>query len=342
MSFFEFKNSEFLWLLIAIPILFAWLVKGVRSGAVGLSSLQLLSKRQHQQNPLSAYILASLRCLALAAIVVALAGPRRAQHYTEVNTSVTDIMLAVDLSGSMIAHDFELKGVPTSRLGVVKQVLENFVEKRASDALGLVLFAKDAFLASPITANKTHLEKLIRSLEIGMIDEKATAIGMAMGMCINGLKELDAKSKLIILLTDGENNSGKISPSVAADIAAKEGIKVYTIAAGTSGLVPVPIINNGQYMRDANGQKLFTNVQMSVDEETLKEISEKTGGRFFRATDTASLEAIYEEIDQLEKRDATIYQYAQYAELFSVPLSIGLLLLFLELLLKLTRFRRLP
>jgi Ca-activated chloride channel family protein len=277
----------------------------------------------------------SLRWLALALFIVALTQPRWTKNTTEVKASGIDIVAALDLSGSMISEDFVVHGERVNRVDMAKSVLTTFIDKRPNDRIGLVVFAAQAFIATPLTLDHDYLQENLARLEIGAINSDATAIGDALTTAINRLRDLKAKSKIIILDTDGQNNSGKVDPLLAAEAAAALGVKVYTVGIGQQGQAPMP-------MKDMFGRKTYQMIAVDVDEETLQKIADKTGGKYYRADNAEKFKQIYDEIDKLEKTEAVINKYTEYKELFPWALAAGLAVLLLELVLGQTAFRRLP
>jgi Ca-activated chloride channel family protein len=276
----------------------------------------------------------TLRLLGIACLVLALARPQRVEATSEVEASGIDIMLAVDVSGSMEALDFKLGGEPANRLDVAKTVIDNFIEGRPDDRIGLVAFAGRPYLVSPLTLDHDWLRQNLERTRIGLVED-GTAIGTALATSVNRLRGEDAKSRIVVLLTDGINNAGKVAPETAAEAARALGVRVYTIAAGTQGEAPMPVT-------DASGRRRIVTARVDVDEETLKRVADETGGKFFRATDTDSLARIYEEIDRLEKTTIKATQYEKHEDLFAWALVPGIGLLLLEGLLGNTRLRRLP
>lgn len=260
-----------------------------------------------------------------------------------VSSSGVDIVLAIDISGSMLALDLAKGNELTTRMDVAKEVIKTFIKKRTHDRIGIIAFAKESFLVSPMTLNQEWLLENIDRLQVGLIDPSGTAIGTAIGMSVNRLKDLKSKSRLIILLTDGANNSGKISPSLAAELALEEKTKIYTIAIGTGGVVKSLLLNkNGEYLRDMFGKVVVGEGDFDEDDGTLEKIASITNGKSFSATNRDQLRGIYGEIDKLEKSEVQLKHFERYDEIFWVPASLGLCLMFIELLLSNTRFRRLP
>ena len=280
------------------------------------------------------WILPVLRAVALILLVVALARPQLGKAATQIYTEGIDIMLAVDLSGSMLSEDFQLDGRRANRLDAVKAVVRTFLEHRPGDRVGLVLFAGRPYTQSPLTLDHGWLLKNLERAHIGMIED-GTAIGSALATAVSRLEASDAKSKIVILLTDGQNNTGKVPPLTAAEAAKTLGYRVYTIGAGTRGSAPFP-------QTDAFGRKVYVSLPVDIDEDTLRHIADITGGKYFRATDTASLQEIYDEIDKLERSPEQGLQYLEYHELYVWLAVPALLLLAAEAVLAQTWLRVLP
>ena len=329
-SNFEFLNPEFLWLLILIPLLAIWhffmrkkdvaaltipSVKGFKANASILSKIKP--------------ILYLLRLLALAAIIVALARPRNVSvsKRTKTNKGI-DIVMAIDVSASMLARDLK-----PNRLEALKKVAVDFVDRRPNDRIGIVVYAGESFTQTPITSDKSIVKRTISELKWGQL-EGGTAIGMGLGSGVNRLKESKAKSKVIILLTDGVNNSGNIDPRTATELAKELGIKVYTIGIGTNGMADFPWSKNPR-----TGQLNFRKQQVEIDEKLLEEIAAETNGKYFRATDNTSLKEIYDEIDKLEKTKIEEFKYYNYQEMYRSLVFLALGLLILEFLLRNTLFK---
>ena len=270
-----------------------------------------------------------LRMAALATLVVALARPQSAEQNTRTNTDGIDIMLALDVSGSMLARDFR-----PDRLEAAKEVAGSFIADRYGDRIGLVVFAGEAFTQSPLTTDQGTLQTLLGRLRSGVVED-GTAIGNGLATAINRLRESNAKSKVIILLTDGENNRGEIAPLTAAEIARDQGIRVYTIGVGTRGTAPYPTV-------DFFGNPTVVQAKVQIDEKILGEIADLTGGRYFRATDNAKLQSIYDEINQLEKSKVEISQYTTYTEEYLRWAAAALALLLVEFLLRTLWLKSLP
>jgi Ca-activated chloride channel family protein len=330
-----FAHPYFLLLLLLLPLA-AWL-KGRRgsSPAFLYSSVKLVAGLTRGRRSRAGTFLAALRWLTLALFIVALAQPRLTNNHTEVRASGIDIVCALDLSGSMISEDFVVRGERVNRVNMAKSVLKDFIDRRPNDRIGLVVFAAQAFIAAPLTLDHDYLQENLDRLEIGTINSDATAIGDALTTAINRLRGLKAKSKIIILATDGQNNSGKVEPLTAADAAAALGVKIYTVGIGEQGSAPMPVFMGGQKVG-------YQNVPVDVDEETLQKIADKTGGKYYRADNAEKFQKIYAEIDKLEKTEATISKYTEFKELFPWLVLAGLVLLLTEIALGQTIFRRLP
>ena len=323
----------FLLVLVLLPLLVRWrprqrpatlrypLVAAVRAVGAG--------RRARFQ-----WLLPLLRVAAFALIVVALARPQLGSAASKTYTEGIDIMLAVDVSGSMLAEDFTVDGKRAGRIEAVKSVVRSFLAKRDSDRIGLVLFAGRPYTQCPLTLDHGWLLQNLERARVGMIED-GTALGSALATAVNRLEASDGKSKIVILLTDGQSNAGRVSPLTAAEAAKTLGYRVYTIGAGTRGLAPFPDT-------DMFGNRVYRPMQVDIDETTLQKIAEITGGKYFRATDTDSLTKIYAEIDQLETTTHEGLQYLEYNELYVWLVLPALLLLAGEALLAETWLRVLP
>lgn len=320
----RFVHPELLWLLLSIPILA--LLKGRRGPAPSLlfSSTALAATIAGGRKNMPGRMLTAFKLLAIGCLIIALARPQLGNTTTEIEASGIDILLAVDVSGSMKAMDFTLKGKPVSRLKVVKSVVDRFIDERPNDRIGLIAFSAKPYLISPLTLDHDWLRKRLEAISIGMIED-GTAIGSAIGTGVGRLHNQKAKSRIMILLTDGMNNSGKVPPIAAAEAAQALKIKVYTIGAGTRGEAPIPVT-------DAFGRKRLINSRVDIDEETLTQVADLTGARYFRATDTSSLEKVYQEINKMETTTRLIKQFEHYRELFSLFIGAGLLFLTIGML----------
>jgi Ca-activated chloride channel family protein len=322
-----------LFLLLLLPLL-AWL-KGRRGQppAFVYSSVQLLAGLAGAHRSRAGMLLASLRWLTLGLFIVALAQPRLTKTEVKVKASGVDIVVAIDLSGSMESEDFVVRGQRVNRLAMAKQVLEKFIEKRPNDRIGLVAFGGRAYIAAPLTLDHDFLLANVERLHLHMIEDN-TAIGSGLATAVNRLRDVKSKSKIVILMTDGVNNAGKITPIEAAEAAQALGAKVYTIGVGTRGFAPMP-----RYMF---GQKIYQQMPVDIDEDTLQKIASMTGGKYYRADNAEKFQAIYAEIDKLEKTEADVKKYSKHRELFPWFVSMGLGLLLIEVVLGQTVFRRLP
>ena len=331
-----FAHPWLLLLLLLLPLA-AWL-KGRRGPASAFlySSVKLLSGMTSATRSRAGTLLAALQWLTLALFIIALAQPRLVKSETKVTASGVDIVVAFDMSGSMMSEDFEVRDQRVNRFNMSRSVLEQFIRKRPSDRIGLVVFATQPYIATPLTLDHDFLQMTLDRLEIGGIDPNSTAIGSALSTALNRLRDLKAKSKIVILMTDGQNNSGKVSPLTAADAAQALGAKVYTIGIGMRGMAPMPV------GRNAFGQTVYQQQPVDIDEDTLTKIADKTGGKYYRADNAENFKAIYAEIDQLEKTEATIKKYSHFNELFPWVLAAGLLTLLAETTLANTIWRKLP
>jgi Ca-activated chloride channel family protein len=330
----RFLNPEFLWLLALLPLLALWRGRNGRVAAVEYSNVEIARAVARETRSRPARWTAMLRLLVAMLLILGLSRPQWGRGRTEVQASGVDLMLALDVSGSMEALDFNLGKQPASRVEVVKWVVSKFIEARPNDRIGMVAFAGAPYLVSPLTLDHDWLKQNLDRVKVGLVED-STAIGSTIATCVNRLRDQPSKSKVIVLLTDGMNNAGKVSPQTAAEAARAMGVKVYTIAAGSQGEAPVPV-------KDRFGNQRIVMAKVDVDEETLKKIADETGGKFFRATDTDSLKKIYASIDRMEKTTQHVKKFESYHELFAFAVLPGLLLLGMTLGLEQTRFRRLP
>jgi len=330
-----FVNPWLLLLLLLIPLLS--FLRGQRGGSptVVFSSTEPLRALGKRVQSRAGNFLTSLLFLALALLIVALARPQKGTTLTHVEASGVDIMLVLDVSGSMKAEDFTIGNRAASRISVVKKVTEEFIEKRPNDRLGIIAFAGRPYLVSPLTLDHDWLLQNMDRVQIGLVED-STAIGSALASAANRLRgDKNAKSRIIILLTDGENNAGRISPATAAEAAKAIGAKIYTIGAGSDGNARIPA------GRNFFGQMMYQEVG-PLNATALKQIAEIGNGQFFRATDTRSLKEIYAQIDKLEKSSFEMKQYRQYYDLFPWFLAAGAGLLLVQTTLAQTIWRRLP
>jgi len=332
-----FAHPYYLLLLLLLPLL-AWL-RGTRGKppAFVYSSVQLLRPILNVTRSRAGAFLAALRWLTLGLFIVALAQPRITRSETRIKASGVDIVVALDMSGSMLSEDFELRGQRVNRFDMAREVLRGFIGKRPSDRIGLVAFASQAYIATPPTLDHDFLLQNLGRLQIGAIDESRTAIGSALSTAINRLRELKSKSKIVILMTDGQNNAGKVAPLTVAEAAQALRVKVYAIGVGVQGQAPMP-----QGRDPFTGQVVYRMVPVDIDEDTLKKIAQMTDGKYYRADNAKNFQAIYAEIDKLEKTEAEVKKFAHHQELFAWMISPGLALLLLEILARHTAWRRLP
>ncbi|MCX8156073.1 MAG: VWA domain-containing protein [Verrucomicrobiae bacterium] len=330
-----FAHPQLLWLLLLVPAV-AWLVgRTGRRAALVYSSLQLLPTGLRPARSAPGSWLAHLRWLALALALVALAQPRRTHTETSISASGVDIMVALDMSGSMEAMDFNLRGRDVNRLDMAREVLREFIKKRPSDRIGIVAFAGRPYVAAPLTLDHDFLLQNLERLQLGAVREyNSTAIGSALATAVNRLEHVPAKSRLVILMTDGQNNAGKVPPLAAAEAARALGIKVYTIGIGRQG--------QSYVLRQFMGRLIREPVLVDIDEETLQKIAELTGGKYYRADNTERFRQIYEEIDRLEKTEVVIKKFSQHTELAHWLLLGAVGLLVLEMVLSQTWLRQLP
>lgn len=324
-------NPNNLWLLLLLIGYIGYYILRVRLGgpSIRISSAEGVRKAPLTWRFFARHIPFVLRLAALACIIVAMARPQRVNENQTTQTEGIDIVIAMDVSGSMLARDFE-----PDRLSAAKDVAADFIAGRVGDRMGLVVFAGEAYSPSPLTANKNEVQTALAKVRSGVIED-GTAIGNGLATAINRLRESQSKSKVVILLTDGVNNSGVISPLMAADIAMDLGIKVYTIGVGKNGMAPYPAY-------DMFGQLVFQQMPVEIDEETLTEISEKTNGKYFRATDKQTLKEIYKEIDTLEKSKIEVQNQITIDELYLIWVLVVFALLALEWLIDNVLLKRLP
>ncbi len=329
--FDRFADPQYLLLLLAIPLLIAWYwrQRSKKGATIRYSHLGIVRPAVGSGAARQRHVLFGSRVLATSCLILAFARPQSGISSEEVLTEGIDILMVLDLSSSMLAEDLK----PT-RLAAAKEVAANFVRGRTNDRIGLVVFAGQAFTQAPLTLDYEVILNVLSELEVGLIED-GTAVGMGLATAVKRLTNSDAESKVIVLLTDGRNNRGEIDPVTAAQMAQSLGIRVYTIGAGTRGVAPYTI-------DDPVFGKRRVNVQVDIDEESLKEAADMTGGRYFRATDNESLNRVYEEIDALEKTEIEVHNYTRYGELFHYPLLLGLFLIVVEVGLANTKLRKMP
>ena len=327
----EFADPWFLLLLLLIPIIAFWNYKAKEKRYVDipLPSLEGIANIRSWRSILLKY-LPILRALAFSFLVIALARPQTSLKEEDIKAEGIDIFLAIDLSSSMLARDFK-----PDRLEVSKAVAIDFVQKREFDRLGLTVFAGESFTQCPLTTDHKVVNDFLGALNCGFLED-GTAIGMGLASAVNRLKDSDAKSKVIILLTDGVNNSGYVRPITAAEIAKEYNIRVYTIGVGSSGNALTPV------SRRSNGEYVFGMARVQIDETLLDEIATMTGGKYYRATSEVALQNIYDEINELEKTEMQVSTVKRYSDEFRIFLTLGLLFFVLELLLKYLFLRAIP
>ena len=326
----EFRYPVFFFLFLIAPILAYVLTRNRKPSRFRFPNVTVTRQIPPSWRVSGERFLALLRGGVIALFIFSLARPQVVNREREHETRGVDIVIAMDISGSMLAEDFK----PENRLAVAKQEAIKFIRNRENDRMGLVVFARDAFTQCPLTLDYDILTSLLDQIQIGMIPD-GTAVGMGIATAVNRLRESDAKSKVIILLTDGENNAGKIDPVTAAELARSFKIKVYTIGVGKGGLVPFPI-------NDPLFGKRYVQAKVDIDEFTLKRIADLTGGVFFRARDPKSLSEIYSKINQLETTEVKVHEYQSYDEVFHYFLIPALILLMAELVLKNTALLKIP
>ena len=322
-------------ILIPLILLLFWHEFTKREGAsFRFSSLSVISQLGATWRTRWIFLTWVLRALVLVLLLIALAGPRKLLAESKLNSEGIDIVLALDVSGSMSAEDYVINGQRISRLDIIKSTVENFVKQRPDDRLGLIVFGSQAYTICPLTTDHEWLLDNLRQVRVGLIED-ATAIGSGVSTSLLRLKNSKAKSRIIVLLTDGVNNSGKIDPLTAAKTAQAIGVKIYTIGAGTTGIVPFPVT-------DGFGNRHYEQAQFDLDENTLMKIAAMTGGEYFRAMDAESLRRIYAQIDKLEKTKIVEKGYRQYEPLFWIFLDAALCLLALEIILTNSVFLKIP
>ncbi len=328
----HFANPQFLVLLLLLPVLAVWYWKRQprRTATLRYSNTGLFHKIKPPSSHKWRHSLFVLRMLALALAIVALARPQAGHTEEEIITEGIDIILTLDISSSMLAEDFR----PLNRLEAAKQVAENFIKGRKTDRIGLVVFAGKSFTQCPLTLDYGIVINFLKEVRIGLIED-GTAIGLAIANAVNRLRHSEAKSKVVILLTDGRNNRGEIDPVTAAKVAKAMDVRIYTIGVGTRGQALYPI-------NDPIFGKRYVRMPVDIDEDVLQQVASITGGKYFRATDQESLEKIFNEIDKLEKTRIEVKEYTRYTELFMNWMWAALAVLVLEMVLANTRFRKLP
>ena len=328
----HFASPHYLWLLTLLAPMIAYYVWRTMQGgaAIQISTVEGVARAPKSVRYYLRHLPFALRAAAFGLLVVALARPQQIEQNVRTSSEGIDIMLAIDVSASMLARDFE-----PDRITAAKEVAGSFISDRYGDRIGLVAFAAEAFTQSPLTTDQSTLQTLLAQIRSGLIEDSGTAIGNGLATAINRLRESDAKSKVVILLTDGVNNRGEITPITAAEIAKAQNIRVYTIGVGTEGMAPYPAV-------DMFGNITFVKQKVEIDEKTLTAMAEMTGGRYFRATDNAKLKAIYDEINQLEKSKVEVTEHLSYHEQFLAWVLAALGLLLAEFLLANLVLKRIP
>jgi Ca-activated chloride channel family protein len=326
----EFLNKQWFWLLLALPIALLWYIfkHDKQTAELKISSLKGF-KLTSSWLPKLRHLLFALRLIALALLITALARPQTVDVSTKTKTTRgIDIVMAIDVSASMLAKDLK-----PNRLEALKNVAADFIQGRPNDRIGLVEYAGESYTKTPITSDKSIVLRALEDIRYNTIIEGGTAIGMGLATSVNRLKDSKAKSKVIILLTDGVNNSGFIDPSTASELAVEYGIKAYTIGLGTNGMAlsPIGILPSGEFQ--------YGRVQVEIDEKLLQEIADVTGGKYFRATNNQKLKEIYTEINKLEKTDVEEFKFYNYEEKYRPLVLFAGLLLLIELLFRYTIFR---
>ena len=334
-SQFQFAHSWVLALLLLIPLLAYLRGHWGKEAAIQYSGLSLFGPLTRGRKVQPGGWLSALRYLALICFLVALARPQKLDSSTQVQESGIDMMLAIDLSPSMEALDYHKDGQDLSRVEVVRETVGQFIKDRPNDRIGMVAFSGEAFLMSPLTLDHDWLLQNVDRLQTGSWIGDATAIGSAIAASANRLRDSNAKSRIIVLLTDGANNAGKITPFAAAEAAHALGIKIYTIGAGSADVAKFP-------MRDAFGHITYTTIPVDMDEDALRKIAKIGDGKFFRAADYDSIKHVYEEINKLETSQVAVKHFQHVKEDFTWALYPGLLFLGLEIVLTNTRWRRIP
>lgn len=326
----SFLNPEFFWLFLLIPVAIAWLFwkRKEQSATLKISSVKGFKTSKSLLATLKPYLFV-LRLIALSSIIIALARPRTVDISSQTKTTKgVDIVMAIDLSSSMLAKDLK-----PNRMEALKDVASKFVENRPNDRIGIVAYAGEAYTKTPVTSDKAIVQEAIREIKFDNVLQDGTAIGMGLSTAVNRLKDSKAKSKVIILLTDGVNNSGFIEPEMASQIAKEFGIKVYTVGIGSNGMALFP------YALAPNGDFLYKNMKVEIDEQLMKNIATNTGGKYFRASSNSKLESIYNEINKLETTEIEELKFYDYDEKFRPFIWIAGILLLVEVGLRNTIFR---
>src|SRR6266481_5947737 len=340
-SALTFARPWLLLLLLVIPLL-AWL-RGKRGPAAALTYSSTASLRAigRQSAARAGKILRALLLLVLTFFVVALARPQLGKSLTQIEASGIDIMLVLDVSGSMLTKDFTIGGQEATRVDAIREVTQKFIEARPNDRIGIIAFAGRPYVVSPMTLDHDWLLQNLDRVKIGLVED-GTAIGSAMAAAANLLNDKHSKSRVLVLLTDCENNAGKISPNTAAEAVKALKIHFYAIGAGITGIAPAPIFTQRGPMTDVLGNLLYQNQRVEFNETGLRDVAKIADGKFFRATDTQSLEQIFNDVDKLEKSTVSVKKYQQYRDLFQLCLMSGCGVLLAQMLLSQTLWKKLP
>lgn len=327
----KFADPGLLWLLVFIPLMVAYYIYRCWQGdaSIRISTVAGIVKSSRTVRYYLRHIPFILRCFALGLLIVAMARPQSSEFGSTSTTEGIDIMLAMDVSGSMLARDFK-----PDRMEAAKETAAQFIVDRPNDRIGIAVFAGESYTQSPLTTDKRTLLSLITQVRSGLIND-GTAIGNGLATSVNRLRESDAPSKVIILLTDGVNNAGQVAPLTAAEIAKTYGIRVYTIGVGTKGMAPMPYY-------DRWGRTVFMDAPVEIDEQILTDIAAMTGGEYFRATDNNSLREVYERINALEKTKIETNEFTKYHERYEIYALLALALLVLEFVIRRLVLRRIP
>jgi Ca-activated chloride channel family protein len=338
-----FAHPWFLLLLLGIPLLAWFRGKSGPAAALTFSSTSALRSLGKSSAARAGKFLRALMLASVAFFAIAMSRPQLGKSLTQVEASGIDIILALDVSGSMLTKDFTIGGEQATRIDAIREVTRKFIEARPNDRIGIVAFAGRPYVVSPMTLDHDWLLKNLERVKIGLVED-GTAIGSGMSAAANRLNDKRSKSRVIVLLTDGENNTGKIPPNTAAEAIKALKIHFYAIGAGINGVAPTPVFNpqNGKPVTDMFGNIMYQNQRVHFNEAGLKEVAKIADGQFYRATDTKSLEQIFSDIDKLEKTTVSVKKYQQYRDLFPVCIGTGLGLLVAQLLLSQTIWKKLP
>jgi Ca-activated chloride channel family protein len=338
-----FAQPWFLLLLLGIPLLAWFRGKSGPAAALTFSSTTALRALGRRSAARAGKFLRALLLVSVAFFAIAMSRPQLGKSLTQVEASGIDIILALDVSGSMLTKDFTIGGEQATRIDAIREVTRKFIEARPNDRIGIIAFAGRPYVVSPMTLDHDWLLKNLERVKIGLVED-GTAIGSGMAAAANRLNDKRSKSHVIVLLTDGENNTGKIPPNTAAEAIKALKIHFYAIGAGINGIAPTPVFNpqNGKPVTDMFGNIMYQNQRVHFNEAGLKEVAKIADGQFYRATDIKSLEQIFSDIDKLEKTTVSVKKYQQYRDLFPVCIATGLGLLIAQLLLSQTIWKKLP